>query len=365
LEETLKTQKGQLLKYLLSFSISLVPFVIPFLSFAGGAPNLDLISSQKSSLPGFVYEVGDNVFAQSSEVTIHLEKKIRYPKDTLSGQDGFVLDADPDPRSWRLDLNDFHVPEGEYDYSEPASSPSALSFEGDVSAEGTSEGSSDDVFADFDDLDDPFASDEEEVALADDPYEGYNRFMYSVNETIYDYFMEPLARGFRFIIPEEGRIVIRNIFDNALAPVKLVSSLVQGDLDKSGRVVGRFLINSTVGLGGMLDVAGQEYHIENVNEDFDQALGYHDMPTGPYIVLPFYGPSTGRGVAGLAVDTVLNPLFFLDPGFVISSSLTVTDKTNQISFIIDDIEALDEGAIDEYESVRDFYLQYREGLLKK
>jgi phospholipid-binding lipoprotein MlaA len=89
------------------------------------------------------------------------------------------------------------------------------------------------------------------------------------------------------------------------------------------------------------------------------------MPTGPYIVLPFYGPSTGRGVAGLAVDTVLNPLFFLDPGFVISSSLTVTDKTNQISFIIDDIEALDEGAIDEYESVRDFYLQYREGLLKK
>jgi phospholipid-binding lipoprotein MlaA len=115
----------------------------------------------------------------------------------------------------------------------------------------------------------------------------------------------------------------------------------------------------------MLDVAGQEYHIENVNEDFDQALGYQGVPTGPYIILPFFGPSTGRGVVGLVVDTVLNPLFLLDAGFVTGTSLTLTEKTNEISFIVDDIEALDESAIDEYESVRDFFHRYREGLVRK
>ena len=107
-------------------------------------------------------------------------------------------------------------------------------------------------------------------------------FMFDVNEGLYDYFIEPVARGYRFVLPEDVRIIIGNLFDNVAAPVKLVSSLIQGDMDKSGRVLGRFLINATVGLGGMFDVAGQEYDIANVNEDMDQALGKRGVPTGPY-----------------------------------------------------------------------------------
>jgi phospholipid-binding lipoprotein MlaA len=321
---------------------------------SGYAPRL------KSSLPNFVFEVDDNVFAQTSEITIHLEKKIRPAEETFSSPDGLTPDEDTGQRSWKLDLNDFHAPEGQ-EYNDDSGAGS-LSYT--PSSDGEVWGESD-GFADFDSVEDPFAVNEPDIPPLEDPYEGYNRFMYAVNDTIYDYFMEPVARGYRYVIPEEGRIAIRNIFDNALAPVKLVSSLVQGDLDKSGRVLGRFLINTTVGLGGMLDVAGQEYQIENVNEDFDQALGYHDMPPGPYIILPFFGPSTGRGVVGRVVDTVLNPLFLLDAGFVTGASLTVTEKTNEVSFIVDDIEALDETAIDEYESVRDFFHQYREGLVRK
>ncbi len=356
----MKTQNGKLKKYLLSFAVSIVTLTIPFFSFAGGVPSPDYSPRLNSSLPNFVFQVDDNVFAQSSEITIHLEKKMGPVGDPSSSPDKLTPDEDTGQPSWRMDRNDFHVPEGQ-EYNDDSGAAS-LSYT--PSSAGGASGESGD-FADFDSLEDPFAINEPDVPPLEDPYEGYNRFMYAVNDTIYDYFMEPVARGYRYVIPEEGRIAIRNIFDNALAPVKLVSSLVQGDFDKSGRVLGRFLINTTVGLGGMLDVAGQEYHIENVNEDFDQALGYQGVPTGPYIILPFFGPSTGRGVVGLVVDTVLNPLFLFDAGIVTGASLTVTEKTNEISFIVDDIEALDESAIDEYESVRDFFHQYREGLVRK
>ena len=200
--------------------------------------------------------------------------------------------------------------------------------------------------------------------MVDDPFESYNRFMFDVNEGLYDYFIEPVARGYRFVLPEDVRIIIGNLFDNVAAPVKLVSSLIQGDMDKSGRVLGRFLINSTVGLGGMFDVAGQEYDIANVNEDMDQALGKRGVPTGPYIVWPFFGPSTARGTVGLGVDSLLSPTFLLGAPFTVGAGVTAGETVNNVSFIIEDKASLEESAIDEYESVRDFYLQYRENLLR-
>lgn len=216
----------------------------------------------------------------------------------------------------------------------------------------------------YEELEDPFAEEGDEVPVVDDPFESYNRFMFDVNEGLYDYFIEPVARGYRFVLPEDVRIIIGNLFDNVAAPVKLVSSLIQGDMDKSGRVLGRFLINSTVGLGGMFDVAGQEYDIANVNEDMDQALGKRGVPTGPYIVWPFFGPSTARGTVGLGVDSLLSPTFLLGAPFTVGAGVTAGETVNNVSFIIEDKESLEESAIDEYESVRDFYLQYRENLLR-
>ncbi|MEE2986911.1 MAG: VacJ family lipoprotein [Nitrospinota bacterium] len=216
----------------------------------------------------------------------------------------------------------------------------------------------------YEDLEDPFALDSQKIPEIGDPFEGYNRFMYDVNEGFYDYLMEPVARGYRYVLPDDIRIAIRNLFNNALFPVRLVSSLLQGDLDKSGRVLSRVVINTTIGLGGLFDVAGNHFEIKNVQEDFDQALGYHGVPTGPYVVLPFLGPSTARNVVGRVVDSVLSPTIF-SPTFLIGFGITFADNVNETSFIIDDKKQLEESAVDEYISIRDFYHQYREVLVRE
>ena len=161
------------------------------------------------------------------------------------------------------------------------------------------------------------------------------------------------------------RIVISNIFDNALAPVKLLSSLLQGDLEKSGRVLSRTLINTTVGLGGMLDVAGEEYGIDNVNEDLGQTLGFYGVPSGPYLVLPLLGPTTVRGLVGRAGGSFFSPTFHFAPSVEVGAGITVSDKINDASFILDDKKQLGESTIDEYESMKDFYNQYRYGLVNE
>jgi phospholipid-binding lipoprotein MlaA len=184
--------------------------------------------------------------------------------------------------------------------------------------------------------------------------------MHDVNDTIYQYFFRPLAKGYRAVVPEEGRIAVGNAFDNLKAPAKLVSSAIQGDADKSGRVVSRFLINSTVGMGGFLDVAEQEYGIHNVDEDFSQALASQGVSQGDYLVLPVFGPSTTRDAVGMVVDSALNPASYFGIGFLANAALNTSERVNRTSFIVDDIDQLNESAIDPYESQRHFYLEIRE-----
>ncbi|SVC88742.1 uncharacterized protein METZ01_LOCUS341596, partial [marine metagenome] len=149
----------------------------------------------------------------------------------------------------------------------------------------------------FDDLEDPFASKSPAPEMLD-PFEDYNRFMFDFNEGFYDDIMEPVVREYRDFVNEDIRVGIANIFDNAMAPLKLVSSFLQGDIDKTGRVIGRTIINTTLGLGGMFDVADKAFDIKDVNEDLDQVLGAYGVPTGPYVVLPLFGPSSVRNIFG-------------------------------------------------------------------
>jgi phospholipid-binding lipoprotein MlaA len=271
-----------------------------------------------SQVPNFVADVGDNVFAQTSEVTIKLEKSMpRY-----KGGDSSSIET----------------------------------------AQGTLRSSQDSQT--YEDLEDPFAGNAKDIPILTDPLEGYNRWMFGVNETIYDNVLEPVARGYRDTVHENLRIGIKNVFSNAMAPVKLVSSLLQLDFEKSGRVLARTLINTTFGIGGLADVAGEEYHIEDVNEDFDQALGSFGIPTGPYVVLPLFGPSTARNIVGRAADSFMSPTFYFAPGAA-SVGISVEENINDASFIVDDKKQLEDSALDEYESVRDFYHQYRHGLVKK
>jgi phospholipid-binding lipoprotein MlaA len=267
--------------------------------------------------PNFITEIGDDVVAQTSEVTIKLEKSI------------------------------------------PKSIDDSSSIE---TAQGIVRSSQDPQ--DYEDLEDPFAGDSEDLPIMKDPFEGYNRWMFGVNETIYDNVLEPVARGYRNTVHENLRIGIKNLFSNAMAPVKFVSSLIQLDFEKSGRVLARTLINTTFGIGGLADVAGEEYDIQDVNEDLDQAMGSYGVPTGPYVVLPIFGPSTARNIIGRAADSLMSPTFLFAPTAV-GVGLSVEENINDASFIVDDKKQLEDSALDEYESVRDFFHQYRHGLVKK
>jgi phospholipid-binding lipoprotein MlaA len=215
----------------------------------------------------------------------------------------------------------------------------------------------------FDNLEDPFASRLNTPDMPD-PFEGYNRYMFDFNEGFYEGIMRPVVREYRDFVNEDIRIGISNIFDNAMAPLKLASSLLQGDIDKSARVIGRAIINTTIGLGGIFDVAST-FGIDNVNEDIDQALGAYGIPTGPYVVIPFFGPSYARNIFGRAGGMFLSPTYHFSPGIEVAGTLSVTDQVNDTSFIVDDIDQMEESTIDKYESVRDFYGQYRDRLVNE
>ena len=279
-------------------------------------PTNHLVSGSGS---GLIAQVSINEFAQTADVTIKLEKNIPQTKE-----------------EW----------------------PNSLE-----TAQGAKR--SPQKIEEYEDMEDPFAGNEKDLPILSDPFEGYNRWMFGVNESLYDSAVEPFVRGYRGMIDEDLRIGIRNMFNNALFPVKLLSSLIQFDLNKAGRVLARTLINTTWGFGGMADVAGEEFGIKDVNEDFDQALGSLGIPTGPYLVLPFFGPATARNMVGRAADALMSPGALMSASFGQNVIINAEDNVNQISFIIDDKKQLDESALDEYESIRDFYHQFRHGLLKK
>ena len=214
------------------------------------------------------------------------------------------------------------------------------------------------TFLTYKELEDPFGTPEEDIPELWDPFESHNRFMFNLNNALYDYFGKHVAKGYRFSVPYDVRVVIKNIITNGTMPVRLLSSLLQGDLDKSGRVIGRFLINSTVGLGGMFDVADQEFNIKPANENMTQTLGYYNVPSGPYLVLPILGPSSVRNLFGRTADVFVSPAFLLSAPFAVSSGIAAVKKTNETSFLIKTHEDLRENSIDEYISVRDLYQQY-------
>ena len=272
----------------------------------------------ENSTPNFISQISDEAFVQAADVTIKLEKEL------------------PKASDW----------------------PNSIE-----TAQGTKR--SPQKIEEYEDLEDPFAENEKDIPVLSDPFEGYNRWMFGVNEAMYDNAVEPFVRGYRDIVHEDLRIGIRNMYNNVLFPVKFLSCVLQLKFKESGRVLARTVINTAFGFGGYADVAGEEYGISDVNEDFDQALGYLGIPTGPYLVLPFFGPATTRNMLGRTVDTLMSPGALLALSFGQNVIINAEDNVNQISFIIDDKKQLEDSALDEYESVRDFYHQFRHGLSKK
>lgn len=268
-----------------------------------------------------------------------------------------------DPISGELVPSELNVPKEGSFYSEAEPGVSEVDPYSDEAIE-EDDPFGEDAGNEFDLEEDPFADEEKEIAEMPDPFERwYNRPVYVFNDHFYEYLLRPVSQTYKDLLAENFRIMIRNLYYTVTFPGRLVSSLLQFKLDKAGRVIGRVLINCTLGFVCMVDVANEGFGIKPVDEDFGQVLGFYGLPSGPYLMLPLLGSSSLRDGVGRAVDVLMNPLFWLVPDFATGAAVTAEQMVNETSFYIEDIKAFKEGAIDPYISLRDFYNQRREILI--
>jgi len=194
-----------------------------------------------------------------------------------------------------------------------------------------------------------------------DPLEGFNRGVYGFNETFDGYLAKPVATAYRSALHAEIRGRVGNFFSNIQDIFIGVNNVLQGKFGDGFSDWARFAFNSTIGLFGLHDVAS-DMGYEKHNEDFGQTFGRWGASSGPYLVLPFLGPSTVRDAAGTAVDFVAAPLPEVRP-IDLRNSLYGLYFVNTRSELLDASRILDEAALDKYVFLRDAYLQRRRSLI--
>lgn len=196
----------------------------------------------------------------------------------------------------------------------------------------------------------------------DDPYESYNRAMFSFNEGVDKYAFKPAAKGYNFIMPNFASKGVSNFFSNIDDIVVFFNQILQFKFSEAAATSARFVFNTTFGLFGLIDVA-TDMDLPKNNEDFGQTLASWGVPSGPYIVAPFIGPLTVRNAAGLGVDwTYFDPIFKRQT--LQQSLITLTIKYIDIrAGLIKATNVIDETAPDKYAFIRDAYLARREFLI--
>lgn len=196
-----------------------------------------------------------------------------------------------------------------------------------------------------------------EYADPRDPLETYNRSMHTFNEKVDDIVIKPLAKGYKKVTPAPVDKGVTNFFDNLADVGSAINNLLQFKLQHAANDVGRVMVNSTLGLGGLFDVASN-MNLQKYGEDFGQTLGVWGSGPGPYIVLPLLGPSSGRDFAGQVVDWFTNPVSYLNSdGW--RYGLTALDKLDTRADLLGASRVMEEAALDPYEFTKDLYLQKR------
>ena len=211
----------------------------------------------------------------------------------------------------------------------------------------------------------PSASDPEALAefvANNDPLEPLNRGLYEVNNVVDAVALRPAALVYRAVIPPPIRQGVRNALGNLRGPTILMNDLLQGQMDRAGRTAARFLINSTLGLGGLVDVAAWQFGIRGHGEDFGQTLATWGLGEGPYLFLPVLGPSNPRDLLGAGVDAVASPWFWFGQGEVVEilrwvrTGMTILDAREGV---LDTLDTLYATSLDPYATLRSAYRQRR------
>jgi phospholipid-binding lipoprotein MlaA len=231
---------------------------------------------------------------------------------------------------------------------------------------------------------DPFAKSDEPAGGEEyDPWEPLNTKVFEFNRQVDRWVLKPAAQGYNAVVPNPVQIGISNLFYNIRFPSRLINNLAQGKLSGAGTEVGRFLLNSTFGLGGLVDVA-KYMDITTPEEDTGQTLGYYGMKPGPYVVLPFLPPFTLRDLIGYVGDIALNPINWMVfpiievngiPSLVAhhnrttSSIAQIGDRVEEIlndrSLNLEKFQGVEEATLDLYTAVKNAYIQKRRNAIRE
>ncbi len=200
-----------------------------------------------------------------------------------------------------------------------------------------------------------------DALAANDPYEKTNREVMAFNRQVDKYFVIPTVGLYFLTVPPAGRRGVHNFLGHLSLPIIFVNDVLQGETEKAAHALGRIVINSTFGLGGFFDPAvtlGMPPH----REDMGQTLAVHGVQEGPYLVLPFFGPSNPRDALGLATDWAIDPTNLIPMKQHVwwaagRAYFTILDLRSQNYQTLLDIQRT---SIDYYSSLRSFYRQYRD-----
>jgi phospholipid-binding lipoprotein MlaA len=198
-----------------------------------------------------------------------------------------------------------------------------------------------------------------------DPFESFNRHMFSFNETLDTVAWDPMTRGYQFLVPEPVRRGIHRVFLNLESPVILVNQLFQLRFKDAANTTARFLINSTAGAAGFFDAAGAGAGMELVGADFGQTLARYGMSSGAFLVVPLFGPTTVRDLSGDVVDRLFDPLTYvvgpIEWWIVLGASegLALREAHSEA------LDALEASSIDFYSALRSAYHQSREAEIRR
>lgn len=196
-----------------------------------------------------------------------------------------------------------------------------------------------------------------------DPIEGFNRGVYAFNDTFDEYIYNPVARGYHAVTPNPVDRGITNFFGNLSDVGTAVNNLLQFKLQHAATDVGRVLVNTTIGILGFMDVASQ-FNMEKHQEDFGQTLAVWGVGMGPYVVLPILGSNTAGSTVGLVVDSYVDPIMHVD--HIRTRNQLILLKALDIRsdlLAVDDLKDLLTEGVDEYDLVKDAYLQRRNWLI--
>ncbi len=191
-----------------------------------------------------------------------------------------------------------------------------------------------------------------------DPFEGFNRGVFKFNETMDDALFTPVGKFYQAITPDFVDRGVTNFFSNLGDIAVVANDLMQFKAGQAISDAARFIFNSTIGLLGVVDVS-TTMGLPKHNEDFGQTLGYWGIPTGPYLVLPFFGPSSARDAVGLAADSAALVYPYFLP-FWVSRTITLGGLLNWRSLKLVEIAAEREAALDYYVAIRNAYVSFRE-----